>query len=212
MEVKIGPYINHWVSDVHTHYMNKTYGHIDWPEYGQKGLSNKVEPLKERSLRVTEDTLQWIYNHTINLYLERKERRVQVKIHKYDTCSMDSTLAPIILPMLKQLKDTKHGAPLVDDKDVPDNLKSTNAPIKENEWEDDNYFKRWDYVLDEMIWAFEQKNRDHWQDDYYGDYNEDPDGTSGRFEWIDHKGQEAHQDRMTNAFQLFGKYYESLWD
>ena len=204
MKVTIGPYINHWVSDVYSDHMIKKYGYMNWPEN-----QTRYETFLER----LEDTLQWIYNHTINLYLERKERRVQVKIHKYDTCSMDSTLAPIILPMLKQLRDTKHGAPLVDDKDVPDNLKSTNAPIKENECDTDaNYFKRWDYVLDEMIWAFEQKNRDHWQDDYYGDYNEDPDGTSGRFEWIDHKGQEAHQDRMTNAFQLFGKYYESLWD
>lgn len=210
MKVNIGPYVNRMMSNVHTHYMNKTYGYVDWPEYGQKGLSNKVEPLKERSLRVTEDTLQWIYNHTINLYLERKERRVQVKIHKYDTWSMDSTLAPIILPMLKQLRDTKHGAPLVDDEDVPDNLKSTNAPIKENECDTDaNYFKRWDYVLDEMIWAFEQKNKD----DYYGSYIEgNEEVLSGRIEWVDDKGIQAHQTRMTNAFQLFGKYYESLWD
>ena len=90
MKVNIGPYVNRMMSNVHTHYMNKTYGHIDWPEYGQKGLNNKVEPLKERSLRVTEDTLQWIYNHTINrFYLDRKERRVKIKIHKYDTWSMD---------------------------------------------------------------------------------------------------------------------------
>ena len=215
MKINIGPYVNRMMSNVHTHYMNKTYGHIDWPEYGQKGLSNKVEPFKERSLRVTEDTLQWIYNHTINrFYLDRKERRVQVKIHKYDTWSMDHTLAPIILPMLKQLKDTKHGAPLVDDKDVPDNLKSTNAPLSENEWDTDtNHFKRWDWVLDEMIWAFEQKNRDHWEEDYYGPYIEgNEEVLYGSFEWIDDKGRLEHQKRMTNGFRLFGKYYEGLWD
>jgi len=215
MKVNIGPYVNRMMSNVHTHYMNKTYGHMDWPEYGQKGLNNKVEPLKERSLRVTEDTLQWIYNNTINrFYLDRKERRVQVKIHKYDTWSMDHTLAPIILPMLKQLKDTKHGAPLVDDKDVPDNLKSTNAPLSENEWDTDaNHFKRWDYVLDEMIWAFEQKCRDHWEEDYYGPYIEgNEEVLSGHFEWIDDKGRLEHQKRMDNGFLLFGKYYEGLWD
>lgn len=214
MKVTIGPYINLMMSNVHTHYMNKTYGYVDWPEYGQKGLNNKVEPLKERSLRVTEDALQWIYNNTINrFYLERKERRVQIKIHKYDTWSMDDTLAHIILPMLKQLKDTKHGAPLVDDKDVPKELKSTNAPPKENEWDTDaNHFKRWDYVLDEMIWAFEQKCRYYWEEDYYGPFIRSEEEQLGYFEWTDDKGRQKHQTRMTNAFKLFGKYYEGLWD
>ena len=48
-------------------------------------------------------------------------------------------------------------APLVDDEDVPEELRSTAAPAKENDWDvDENHFKRWDWVLDEMIWAFEQ--------------------------------------------------------
>ena len=36
-----------------------------------------------------------------------------VKIDRYDTWSMDHTLADIILPMLKQLNTEKHGAPNV---------------------------------------------------------------------------------------------------
>jgi hypothetical protein len=54
-------------------------------------------------------------------------------------------------------------------------------------------------VLDEMIWAFEQKCRDDWMSDY--DYNK----------W-DSEGAKAHQERMSNGFRLFGKYYENLWD
>ena len=38
-----------------------------------------------------------------------------VKIDYWDTWSMDHTLSYIIVPMLKQLKATKHGAPYVDD-------------------------------------------------------------------------------------------------
>jgi hypothetical protein len=96
------------------------------------------------------------------LWIERKKKRkVEIRIDKYDTWSMDATLSMIILPMLKQLKATKHGAPLVDDKDVPKELRSTSAPKKENEWDtDENHFKRWDWVLDEMIWTFEQLNDD----------------------------------------------------
>ena len=43
-----------------------------------------------------------------------------VKIDRWDTWSMDHTLGMIALPMLRQLKATKHGAPLVDDEDVPE--------------------------------------------------------------------------------------------
>ena len=43
-----------------------------------------------------------------------------VKIDRWDTWSMDHTLAHIILPMLKQLDKEKHGAPYTNDEDVPE--------------------------------------------------------------------------------------------
>ena len=191
---------------IHYDYMNKKYDYR-WDEN-----QTRFESFLEK----VEDGLQWIYNHTINLYLDKlSSQKIKVRIDKYDTWSMDHTLATIILPMLKQLKETKQGAPSVDDKDVPKELKSTSAPPKENEWDtDDNHFKRWDYVLDEMIWAFEQKCRDNWHDDYYGDYVEDQKNgpMAGRFEWINHDGMKKHQKRISNGFRLFGKYYENLWD
>ena len=193
MKIYIGPYVDRWVSYVHDHYMRDKYGYNDWPE---------TQTRFENFLEKTEDVLQWIYNHTINLYLDRKERKVKVRIDRYDTWSMDDTLAPIILPMLVQLKDTKHGAPFVDMEDVPKELRATKAQIAKTDKNgevDDNHFKRWDWVLDEMIWAFEQKCRDDWMEDY------------GYNKW-DSEGVKAHQERMTNGFRLFGKYFESLWD
>ena len=153
-----------------------------------------------------------------------------VKIDRWDTWSMDHTLADIILPMLKQLKATKHGAPFVDDEDVPDELKSTSAPAKENEWDtDDNHFKRWDYVLDEMIFTFECKVDDTWQDKFSsGEFDKktvacqwDENGKATMYEWIDGPkhtytldidGMKVVQKRITNGYRLFGKYYEGLWD
>jgi len=124
-------------------------------------------------------------------------REEHVVIHSYDTWNMDHTLALIILPMLKQLKATTHGAPSVDDKDVPKELKSISAPPKENEYDtDDNHFKRWDYVLDEMIYAFDCKAN---KDEPYI-----------RIEDIEEAKKE--QERISNGFRLFGKYYEGLWD
>ena len=40
-----------------------------------------------------------------------KSRKVKIKIDRHDTYSMDHTLALIILPMLVQLRNTKHGIP-----------------------------------------------------------------------------------------------------
>ena len=201
MKVNIGPYVDRWVSRVHDRYMEKKYGYTDWPET-QTRFENFVEKL--------EDVLQWIYNHSINLYMDRKERKVKIKIHKYDTWSMDYTLAPIILPMLKQLKETKHGSPMVDNVDVPKELRATKKQIEAYDKKGDvdpKHFDRWDWILDEMIWAFEQKTSD-WEEQYYDfapDHKFDNDMT-WREAW------QAHQQRMGNGFRLFGKYYESLWD
>ena len=200
--------------------MNKKYGYVDWPKE-QSWFENLIEKL--------EDLIQTCYT-PINYFLDKRKQKIKVRIDKWDTWSMDHTLAHIIVPMLKQLKETKHGAPWVDDSDVPEELKSTSAPPKENEYDTDgNYFKRWDWVLDEMIFAFESKEDDRWQDQFF----------SGTYDWstkaiefdengkptrsllvkgpndtanIDHKGMKEYQKRISNGLRLFGKYYENLWD
>ncbi len=140
-----------------------------------------------------------------------------VKIDKWDTWSMDYTLSHIITPMLKQLKETKHGAPFVDDEDVTEELKSTSAPPKENEWDtDENHFKRWDWVLNEMIWAFEQ-NLDYDSEEKFFDHSDVETGKHdilGQINKIkiDQEGLKIHQDRKKNGFRLFGKYFQGLWD
>ena len=208
MRVKIWPYRNRRTCQIHYDYMNKKYDYR-WDEN-----QTRFESFLEK----VEDGLQWVYNHTINLYLDKlSSQKIKVRIDKYDTWSMDNTLAPIILPMLKQLRATKHGSPMVDMKDVPKELRATkkhHADSQETGDVDPYFFDRWDWVMGEMIWAFEQKCRDNWQDDFYGDYTEDPKNGAmvGSFEWIDHDGMKAHQTRMTNGFKLFGKYYENLWD
>ena len=118
----------------------------------------------------------------------RKNRAEKIEIEPFDTWSMDATLAMIIHPMLVQLKDTQHGHP---DK------------VTEKEWDD---------ILDEMIWAFEQKCRDDWMEDYYN-YEEDASEKFGvKLVSSDPQGLKAHQERMTYGFKLFGKWYEALWD
>ena len=166
------------------------------------------------------------------LWIEsRRKRKIQIRIDRYDTWGMDSTLSMIILPMLRQLHATKHGAPCVDDEDVPEHLRSTAAPPRENEWDtDDNHFVRWDWVMDELIWTFEQLQPDcDWEQQYYSGehdtYTEpcewDEAGKPTLYEMkhgprdtfkVDREGMAAHQARINNGLRLFGKYYGGLWD
>jgi len=51
---------------------------------------------------------------------------------------------------------------------VPEELKSTSAPPKENTWDtDDNFHNRWEWVLNEMIWSFEQHNDNKAEDQFH---------------------------------------------
>jgi hypothetical protein len=209
MKIKIGSYPNRLICNIHTNHMNKKY----------EGLSYENHTHEDHVLEVIEEAVQSVYNVFNWIWFDRRIQQVNVRIDKWDTWSMDHTLAHIVLPMLAQLKATTHGAPNIDDKDVPKELRSTSAAPKENSWDiDDNHFKRWDWVLDEMIWAFNQKCRDHWEGDYY-EYRElgmEEDKGDNQFGlklvWEDPEGRAAHQKRMTAGFKLFGKYYENLWD
>jgi hypothetical protein len=160
----------------------------------------------------------------------KKHRQVYVRIDKWDTWSMDSTLALIVLPMLQQLQATKHGSPNTDDADVPEELKSTSAPAKQFEYDTDaNHFKRWDWILGEMIFSFQCKLDDSWQEKYRSgtiDMKFDPcewdeTGKPTKYEMVsgpndtykcDYEAMAVEQARITNGFRLFGKYYENLWD
>lgn len=205
MKVHIGNYPHRLRCQIHNRYMDKKYNY-DWPSK-QSQFENFLEKL--------EDTIQTVYNWVNWLVFDRLQQTIKVKIHPWDTWSMDCTLAHIVLPMLKQLDSTKHGAPGTDDEDVPEGLglRSTEAGPKENDWDtDDNWFKRWDYILNEMIWAFEQKVQDDWEQQFYK-FEHDPNAMLGmKIIWKDDEGRAKHAERMKNGFRLFGKYYEALWD
>ena len=67
---------------------------------------------------------------SIGKYPKKGNQKVSIRIDPWDTWSMDTTLAHIVLPMLKQLKATKHGAPQVDVEDVPEELRPTKKELK----------------------------------------------------------------------------------
>jgi hypothetical protein len=219
MKVYISNYRNHWISPYTILEKVFFWREIDYDEPIIVKLSDILLP----------------FTTALQKFLDFVHPQVRyVKIDRWDTWSMDHTLSYIILPMLKQLKETKHGAPTVDDEDVPEQLKSTSAPPKEDEYAvDDNHFGRWDYVLDEMIFAFEHLVNDSWQDAYSSgeidmawtpvdkEGNEVPKGEHLYFQMghgpkhtyqCDYDGIRAVEERMQKGLCLFGKYYRNLWD
>ena len=148
-----------------------------------------------------------------------EERKVEIEIHKYDSWNADHTLALIALPILKQLQATKHGSPYTDDEDVPENLRSTSAKPKENEWDTDEFHHdRWEYILSEMIWALEQIVHNKEDDFFHWDKTQEAEeGSIGKELGlgkctIDHEGLDAYKARITRGTTLLGKYLRSCWD
>ena len=147
-----------------------------------------------------------------------------IKIDPWDAWSLEHTLSPIILPILKELKRVKHGAPFIDDEDVPARLRANRGVYKGNadpdlhrifDDVDKKFFKRFDYVLDEMIWTFEQLSMDDHEGQFY-DHTEarkEKDlNKSVRKLKVDRVGLRKHNERIQNGLRLFGKYYRALWD
>lgn len=164
-------------------------------------------------------------------------RITQVQIDKFDTWSMDNTLANIILPALLQLRATKMGIPAefadvggadYDSQDSFDFYKDTHNESF------DLAVKRWEEILDKMIWSFQQLALEDYEEQYrYGtpEYDWVPSNekylnpVNNQMEdtfqmvnknpeehWLDIEGLRKHEERIQEGLELFGKYYRHLWD
>lgn len=221
MKVYLSKYRNHWISPYTV--LEKVLFWKDWDNIAYE--TPWVDRWSNRLLPVC---------HAVETVLNFVHPKITyVKIDAQDTWSMDHTLAHIVLPMLRQLKATQHGMGKVDDEDVPEPIQSTAPGARdrcEEEWDIDEHFEaRWNYVLNEMIFAFTCKIDETWQDKYRtGEFDWtkapcalDDSGKPTLYKFIegpnhtykcDYDGLRKEQLRITNGFRLFGKYYESLWD
>lgn len=169
----------------------------------------------------------------LNRWANSRKRKVKVRIDGYDVWSADHTLAIIIHPVLVKLKETKHGSPVVDDEDVPENLRANKKDHSDYSEEDSTLHARWAWVLDEMIWTFGQHGLEDDSDQFYHNsdqlemvtkpaddtkksysilyFNHQKDPTKPPY-FRDDEGLKKHAERKENGRRLFAKYYESLWD
>lgn len=238
MRVRIGPYKNFfgpyqlaellcfWAKEEKDEYgfpkkPDWVHNFGEWLAHGSVEPEPKVGEVRSWN---RERHMTWLYRFLSWIHSKQK-RTIEVKIDPWDTWSMDHTLAYIVLPMLKELKEKKHGAPFVDLKDVPKELhgKKLTKKQKDNGEVDDKHFERWDWVLGEMIFAFDSKVNDGWEEQFESGESDlqwkqleggmsqmirGPNDTK-MYDW---EGRKAYEARIQNGFRLFGKYYSNLWD
>lgn len=170
-------------------------------------------------------------------YRNSNERKINVQIEKFDTWNLDHTLALIILPALIQLKKTKHGIPndFASAGGEPHDMQSSFDFYNDtHNWAFDECCKKWDEVLDKMIWSFQQIAVEDYDSKYHhgkAEYDfvktdkQYPNPVTGKMEglyqmvdknpdqhWYDHVGHKLHEERIQEGLDLFGKYYRALWD
>lgn len=195
MKIHIGPY-------------------VDW--FGPYQLADLL-----KYVGVSEDRCheigKWIPEGPFQWFHDKLKRKVKIKIDPYDSWSADHTLAMVITPVLKQLRETVHGWP-----------QSDIFPTMES----------WEAALDEMIWAFDQCANHDWEGQFHSSEvihiieKKEEDNVDSPFilksptkkdlnaffdnPHIDYKfdneGYTAHVNRMRNGFRLFGENYFALWD
>ena len=172
MKVYIGNYIN-W-----------------WGPYQIARLLEYVGVSEERCDKIGEYLNNTKLNDLCNWIHNKRNRKIKIHLDNYDTWNADHTLALIIHPLLVELAKDNHGIPFTDVEDAP----HIGIGNKENEWDiDDKAEARWDYIISEMIYAFEKLIGD---DDEYCYI-----AGTGELDVVKYKEQ---QSRIANGLRLFG--------
>lgn len=218
MKINIGKYTN-WVGPYQI--VDKIFFWVD--KYPEKELAKRWDYRLHDKLGPwlastwVAPVCQWIH--------DRKRRTVKVKVNNYDVWNMGETLAIVIVPMLKELKRQKQGHPWTDHADGPWYYRFQSDTDAHNYNETGSYSgARWDWIMDEMIWAFEQINTEDYDQKYWLERGE-IDWDAGELDenncrpiiWkkesrVDWDGLKLHEAAINNGLRLFGKYYRNLWD
>lgn len=123
----------------------------------------------------------------------RKKRGIYTKFKDKETWYLDVVIAQFILPRLKRFKKLNNGIPtslFFDGEDYHIN----------DETYTEQASKKWDTILDEMIWTFEQLA-----------YDSSPDKKDSE-SWDEYKVRcQQWTNNVEHGLQLFAKYFRDLW-
>lgn len=229
MRVKIGPYVD-WIGPYQLAeklmFWEKKYDENYNSNQKMHDFGTWLAENKDGSDSWITKVCNWIH--------QKKQRKVKIHIDNYDIWNLHNTASMVLLPMFKKLKLQKTGFGYIDDEDVPEWIRSTSprawTTISKSDQEcgySDNFASaRYEWVLNEIIWALEQDQPDSdWEDKYWItkpeiDWEKKPEdegkltkpirwSVPGELDW---DGRQAHQKRMDNGFRLMGKYWATFWD
>lgn len=135
-------------------------------------------------IKPLENLFEWIES--------KRKDTVKAKLDHWDHFDAYTVIAAAALPLLKAMREDMRGSAIVDEEDVPE-------AVTAHLTEDEKIHARWEWVVDEIIWALEQVQPNYdWEEQYY-----DIDKS--------YELREEHQKQMANGFRLFGKYFMNLW-
>lgn len=175
---------------------------------------SRINKMIESILDVVDDALQAVFNVCYNKpFIDNRDRTIRIKIHDDDLFNLDHTISILVVELLSAfIENGQTGSPSIDADDVPDGM--ANSLLHD----------KWNYVLNEMLWAFEQHKIQTWEDQYCSgevdlvrekiegtDYCEIKKGPNDTFK-VDHEGVQKHHERIENGLRLFAKYFGGLWD
>ena len=234
MRVRIGKYV-HWftVTRAEDKYLEWRFNKPAWD------IDNRDHTKLDKIVLKLLDGWQNVLHYTVNQIQKRRERKVRVHLDPWDAWDANTTLSYIILPLLEKLKEEKYGAPFVDTKDVPKELRDKKLTKKQKERGEvgDKHFERWDYVLDAMIYSFrEVSEHNPGEEEFFtgesdtvftavdADGNEVDEDTYDGFmlyrmdkgpndtRQVDWEGLDKYKERVDYGLRMFGKYYLALWN
>lgn len=130
-----------------------------------------------------------------NFTVDGSDRKVKVQIDRWDTFSAYNTICEIVLPLLKQFKLDHTGSPYFAPEDVPERYRGiiVESYVGKDGYVDDmdRLHAGWDWIIDEMIYAFHYNLVD--------------------FDKFDKDFDKQNFERANNGMALFAKYFRHLW-
>lgn len=122
-------------------------------------------------------------------------RKIKVHVDRYDTFSLDHTLALVILPCLIQLRKSQQGIPVVKDTEGDPNQESFDFGDDLESMQYEKNTQAWNEIMDKIIWSFQQLTIN---------YKKGFDVSS--------EARPLYEERIQEGLTLFGTYYLALWE
>lgn len=165
----------------------------------------------------------------INIDTKGVDKVIKIDITYSDCFNLDGTLGRVIVAALEAFKLQEYAGFTVEEQDLPEHLRYEEPVMINGSYTERGLMgtdplrqERFEWVINEMIFAFKScysgEGEDFWIDDPNYDPNADflIDNEEGSLTInsqldIDQEKQAAYNKRIQNGLNMFSKYYKALW-